>query len=283
MSYTFLPPRIDNYFPRGMPYLAGVRGLGDYAADLEAWKKEQAYYQADYKRWAAEKAKYDVAIADYNRAMSGMAGSYASAHARYLNDKGQWDNEYKTYIVAIQAYNAQMNSIRAQNKAKAQQVAKSYGLSLPSSFLNGDACITQAQKDAYMKACRTNTVKGLGSVSSDCGMAALAVCSFPAKPTLRAMPQEPVKPTPPPRPTLRAQPTPPTTPKPTPPAVVTTTPTSTPTTTPTSTPSQPITTDLTPEDGKQANLVMGGLIVAAVLGGGYLVYRTLKKPKAQAA
>ena len=37
------------------------------------------------------------------------------------------------------------------------------------------------------------------------------------------------------------------------------------------------------EEPKQANVLMNGLILVAVLGGGYLVYRTLKKPKAQAA
>lgn len=283
MSYVFLPPRIDNYFPPGMPYLAGLRGLGDYDADLKQWRLDQLSYQQNLARWQVEKANYDKAMVDYNRAMSSISGSYASAKAQYDAAKAQWDADYNTYAAAMAAWNSQAAAIRAQNRAKSEQVAKSYGISLPSSFLNGDACITQAQKDAYMKACRSGTVKGLvglGSSSSDCAWAALPVCSFPAKPTLRAAPQPPAKPTFPAKPTLRAQPSPPTTPKPTPPAV---------TTTPTTTPDgggSPITTDLTPtthDDGKQANLVMGGLIVAAVLGGGYLVYRTLKKPKAQAA
>lgn len=286
MSYVFLPPRTANYFPASMPYLAGVRGLGDYAADLEAWKKEQAYYKADLKRWTEDKAKYDAAMATYNQAMSQINGAYASAQAQYANIKAQWDADYNTYSAALGAWNAQVAAIRAQNRAKSEQVAKSYGITLPASFLNGDACITQAQKDAYRQACRSGTVKGLvglGSSSPDCAWAALPVCSFPAKPTLRPMPLPPAKPTFPAKPTLRPMPTPPTTPQPTPPPVVTTTPAVTPTTTPIPGGGEPPATELTPEDDKQANLVMGGLIVAAMLGGGYLVYRTLKKPKAQAA
>jgi len=50
--------------------------------------------------------------------------------------------------------------------------------------------------------------------------------------------------------------------------------------TPTPTPETPVTAP--GPDTKQASVLMNGLIIVAVLTGGYLVYRTLKKPKAAA-
>lgn len=281
MSYIFLPPRTGNFFPPGPPYLSG---LGDYASDYAAYKKAWADYEAANKKWLADKKKFDADLTTYLRKISDIDKAYVESYAYYLRDKKAWDGEKATYDVAMNNWGRNFSAQKKINTAAAQTVAQSYGLKLPQSFYDNGACISAADQAYYKSHC--TVVKGLGSYGSDCGMRLLPVCNFGDKPTLRAQPQPPAKPKYPTKPTLRAQPTAPTILEPTKPVV--TTPVLIPITT-TPSPSvpgpslpQPTAPEETPtaEDSKQANLVRNGLLLVAVLGGGYLVYRTLKKPKA---
>ncbi len=285
MSYVFYPPRTNNFFPGGPPYLAG---LGDYAADLAAHKDASKKYTIAIKTWTNDKKKYDAAILNWNTVVAGMNSSYGLSLAFYARDKKAWDGEAATYAVAMNGWGREFSEKKAANTTKAKQIAATFKLSLPQSFFDAGACISQADKDYFAKNC--TVVKGLGAVTSygsACGMMRLPVCNFSAKPTLRKQPSPPAKPVYPKKPTLRAPPVQPTAPT-APPAVITT---PIVTTTPASVPTSPSVPDSLPtvpeetltEEPKQANVLMGGLIAIAVLGGGYLVWRTLKKPKAQAA
>jgi len=271
MAYVYFPPRVSNYFPGGPPYLSG---LGDYAADLATYKTKLAAWKMDHLKWQREKATYTALLAKYNLAVKDIEQEYSVNMAAYnaaLNDY------YTAFAGTKHGYTERSRTIDA-----------SYGLKLPQSYYSGLACLTQAQHDSYAKNC--TTVKGLGrwglgSNDPDCGYAKLPICNYPVKPVAptRVYPKAP---------TLRAEPKSPT--APTAPPVVTTTPV---TTTPSSssgggggapapTPTPDVPPDaITPtaEPNKQANMVRNGLLLVVVLGGGYLVYRTLKKPKAQAA
>lgn len=291
MSYVFLPARTDNFFPPGPPYLAGLlglRGLGDYAADLAA-------YQADYNKWRLEKLEYTNATKLRETKIKRIDAAYNAALATYTADKASWDKEYAAYLVAAKSWNANFEAKKAANTARAQTIAQAHGLNLSQAFYSQGACVTQAEHDAAARNC--TTVKGLGYAGlggsdTDCGIKKLPVCDFGPYPTIRPQPKAPSKPPYPAVPTLRAQPVAPVEP---PPKVVTKiTKTLTPTPpsapqTPSSVPVVSLPSDpgpneaLTPEEPKHANVLMNGLIVVAILGGGYLVYRTLKKPKAQAA
>ncbi len=281
MAYVYYPPRTSNFFPPGPPYLAGLRGygmrgLGDYASDLAA-------YTVANNKWRLAKLAYDRDVKAYGNKIKAVDAAYAAALAKYNADKAAWDNEAAAYSVAMTSWNAN-NRLNAERSMK---IASTYGLNLTQGYYQSGACLTQAQHNEYARQCVTvrgiGYLRGLGSTDANCGMKALPVCVPP--PTLRA------KPTPPARGAYPAKPVSPG-PQPiapTPPATTTPTtiPTTIPTTTPT-TPSGPVTTpvsvpDTTPvvaDDPKQANVLMGGLIVAAVVVGGYLVYRTVKKPKA---
>lgn len=303
MAYVFFPPRVDNFFPAGPPYLSGMGlhglalaglghvGLGDYAADLAAYQKALYAYRLDKLKWNREKLIYESAKSSAVAQGSAQAASYGIAMDGYTRDKAAWDKEYTAYLAAMDTYNTQYAGIKQANTARALTISKSYGLSLPQSFFDGGACLSQSQHDAYARTCVT--VKGLlgtglGSQDPDCGYKALPVCNYPTRPTVRAKPSPPAAPTYPKTPTLRAEPVAPT--APTAPAVVPrTTPTLTPVVrnppTPTSTPvivttPEPTSVPDAVEPVHQANMVRNGLLLVAVLGGGYLVYRTLKKPKA---
>lgn len=245
MSYRFYSPRQNNFYPSGFPYFAGVSGLGDYASELAAYQNAQAAYLV---RLQAYKEKCAAIDKDYGE-------------------------RRRSYNIQMASYNSQVAAIRESNVAKARAVDKAFGLSLPQSFYNGDACITAAQRDAYARSCQSNTVKGLGAVDSSCGMRQLPVCSFPVPPVAPVKPPYPAAPVEPKAPAAPVTPpsggsgngggtsAPPST--------------STPVTVPTSTPPA-----VTSDDSKGAGMVRNGIIVAVVLGGGYLVYRTIKKPKA---
>lgn len=286
MSYVFFPPRTENFFPPGPPYLAGMRGLGDYAADLAA-------YKTDLSKWRLESLKYASAIKAYDAKVKAIDAAYAAAVASYTQDKARWDSEYAAYLVAAKNWNAAFATYQKQNAARAQTIASSYGLNLTPAFYSAGACVTQAQHDAYARNCTTvkgiGQIRGLGSSDSDCGGKALPVCQFGPFPTVRPQPTPPQRAAYPAKPSpLRPEPVAPTAPAVTTPssggggswgtssggggAAMTPTPDTTPA------PETP-----TADDYKQSNVLMGGLLVAAMLGGGYLVYRTLKKPKAQAA
>jgi len=288
MSYTFLPPR-TSFFPSGPPYLAG---LGDWSSDNAAYQA----YLADLDKWNKEKAAYDYATVRWAEVTSAMDKDYARALSFYAYNKSQYDQRYAAYLKSLDTYNTQYAGIKRSNTEQSIARTKGYGITLPQGYFDAGACITQAQQTAYARGCQT--VKGLGrlglgSSDSDCAMSKLPICAYPPKPTFTL--KAPVPPPPlvyPAKPTLRAPPT--LVANPGSPPVTTTTPT-----TPgggriyTQLPKQiPNTTsapdpgpgpDLVPEEPKQAGMLMNGLILVAVLGGGYLVYRTLKKPKAQAA
>ncbi len=277
MSYVLFPARETNFFPPGPPYLAGLRGfgsLGDYAADLAA-------YNTAMTKWRLAKLNYDKAIKFNAAKIKVIDAAYDAALASYNADKAQWDHEYGAYVTAATSWEADFARYKAANATRAKTVESSYGLTLPQSFYDNGACVTQAQHDNYARLCVT--VKGLGMTglgSSDpaCGGKALPVCQFGPYPTLRAKPKAP---------TRAAYPANPVSPgpapvAPTPPPATSTTPI--PVTPPTTAPGPDQTlTPVTAEDSKHANVLMNGLVLVAVLGGGYLVWRTLKKPKAQAA
>ncbi len=281
MAYVFFPARETNFFPPGPPYLAGLRGmrgLGDYAADLAA-------YNADMRKWRLESLAYNKAIAFNAAKVKVIDANFAAAWKAYLADKAAWDNEYAAYLVAYKSWVA----ANQDNAARSMKIADAYGLNLTQGFYLSGACISQADHDAYARSCTVvkglGHLRGLGSTNSDCGMKQLPICT-PA-PSVRAKPVPPTRAAYPAAPApLRAMPIAPTAP-------ATTTPASSgggggsPTTHP-DTVSLPVTVPdasvaPTADDSKYGNVLMNGLIIVAVLGGGYLVYRTLKKPKAQAA
>ncbi len=297
MAYTFLPVR-TNYFPPSPPYLAGLSGLGlwgvglgDYAAEKAAYDKAYSQWKTNHLLWENERHYYEVNLARYNTAVAAATAAYSKALTAYKFSKAAWDAEYAEYLKKIDIYNAQYAGIKRDNTTKSLSIARSSGITLPQSYWDRGACLTQAEHDNYVRTC--STVKGLmgtglGSADPNCAYKLLPVCAFPAKPTIRAQPQPPtgvVLPTMP-KP-LRAEPKPPTPPATQP---VTTTTTSSggggggggsPVTT--LDPNVPTVPEETPQDDSRRGMIMNGLILVAVLGGGYLVYRTLKKPKAQAA
>lgn len=290
MSYIFLPPRTQNYFPPDFPYLAGLRGLGDYAADLAVYKKQYAAYQADYSAWSAEKKQYDAAIAAWGAAVASAQAKYKTKIAAYKKDIAAWNIEYGAYQLAIDAWTRTFAGYKQANTTRSMTIAQSYNLSLPQSYYDNGACLTQSQHDAVPKC---STVKGLGyagmgSNDPNCGMAKLPVCQFGPQPSLRAQPKEPAAPSVPAKPSLRAQPAEPIPPAAPPPSASTpVTPGSGGGSQPAPGPDPSLTPSPTGPDSAPINqsggMIRNGLLLVAVLGGGYLVYRTLKKPKAQAA
>lgn len=287
MSYVYYPPRTTNFFPSGPPYLSGLLGLGDYEADLAAYQIAYAKYKTDLARWYGEKTTYTAARTAWDSKIKKISLDYTKKLIAYAKDKKAWDSEAQTYAVALNAWGRGFSEAKAANTEKAKQIATTFKLSLPQSFFDFGACISADDKAYWQKNC--TVVKGLGIVSygDACGMMRLPVCAFGDKPTLRQQPTPPADPVYPKKPTLRAQPIAPT--APTAPVPVVTTPVLIPTPSSPSVPSPslptptPEETTIPEEEPKRANVLMGGLIVVAVLGGGYLVWRTLKKPKAQAA
>jgi hypothetical protein len=138
-------------------------------------------------------------------------------------------------------------------------------------------CVTQAQHDAWAATCaQLNAIKGLGAAvptGPECGLAQLPVCApalappaaigpKPNPPSLYAMPSPP--------PPLRPEPQPPTPPPPSalgPPPQMAPGPDGTPSPTTTAAPAT------------SAGILSNGLILVVLAGGGYLLYRSLKKPK----
>lgn len=263
MAYVYLPPRVENYFPSGPPYLSG---LGDYTADMNAYRLAALHYRQAVAAYPALKAKYDAAMVDYAAAVKQLQAGYDAAGV---------------------AWSKQFAAIRDANTTKSAAIAKSYGLSLPNSYYLSGACLTQEQHNAYAQKCST-TVKGLGSSDPDCGYKLLPVCAFPAHPGSPTYPKQPVAPAVPVAPTM------PTAPAVTTPVVTTPVVTTKPTTAPIAVPvvipqtpqqvDEPVTTDLTPvaQEPKQAGMLSNGLLLVALGIGGYLIYRTVKKPKAAA-
>jgi len=296
MSYVFWPARTENYFPPGPPYLAplrGLRGLGDYDADLKAYKTAQLAYSRDMVTWNALKKKYDADVAAYATTVSSIDASAASEQAAYQRDLASWNKEYAMYLLALNTWNADVTKIKQQNAIRAATRAQAYGITIPQWFVDQGFCLSQAQIDAYAKQCVTvkglghaGYLRGLGSNDPDCGWKGMPLCSFPARPAVRAKPIAPRAPSYPAKPTLRAQPVSPG-PAPTPPAA--TTPvtsgggggSSLPSPGVPSPSSVPI-PDSATDPNANSGMVRNGLLLVALGVGGYLVYRTLRKPKAAA-
>jgi hypothetical protein len=286
-NYAYLPPRLS-YFPPDPPYLGGLRGLGSYATDVAA-------YERDHAAWLQEKANYERAMAAFVASIGAQTQAYQQALATYNAAKSAWDRDAAAYNGALLSYNAQVSAQRAANIQKANEIAKAHGITLQQWVYDQGGCLTPAQQANYRAHCQS--VRGLGAgelftASTNCAYAKLPICNFPTRPTLRSPPSPPVKPsgttTPP---SLRPEPKPPvapptmtTVPRPgATPIPVSTTPPKWPTAAPDPGSS---TTPLTPteeaEDLKNKNLVMSGLLIVALVGGSYLIYRTVKKPKAAA-
>jgi hypothetical protein len=293
MSYVFFPPRTSNFYPGGPPYLAGI-GASYGTVTSPSYEQQLAAYEADLKKWKLESLNARNAQAVYDKKVKQIDDAYTSALAAYRADKIAWDNQYQAYLVAVKNWDAAFKQYQAANAAKAQQVAAGYGIKLDGSFYNAGACVTQAQHDAYARNCTTvkglGRLHGLGSSDPDCGMKLIPVCQFGPYPTVRNQPAPPPKGAYPAKPApvrpMPVAPTPTTVTAPTPTSTVTVkkTPTPVPVSLPVPVPDEALTpTPPAADEPKQANVLMGGLIVAAIAVGGFLVYRTLKKPKAQAA
>jgi hypothetical protein len=157
----------------------------------------------------------------------------------------------------------------------------------------------QSQIDSYAKQCVTvkglghaGYLRGLGSNDPDCGWKRMPLCAFPAAPKIRQRPIAPRKPSYPAAPVAPTMPVSPGA-APTPPATTsngggwssTKTPGPgklSPSTVPVPDPAT-VPAPEAAEDNHQAGMIRNGLLLVALGVGGYLVYRTLKKPKAQAA
>ncbi len=284
MSYIFFPPRTENYFPPGMPYLAGLRGigLGDYAADLAAYKTAAT-------KWRLAKIAYDRAVKTYAVRVKAIDDAYASAVSSYNADKAAWDTEYANYLAAAAAWNAAFAKYKQDNTDRSMKIAAGHGLNLTQAYYSAGACLTQAQHDDYARQCTTVKglgLRGLGASDPDCGMAGLPVCQFGPFPSVRAKPTPPTRAAYPAAPVSPGpEPVAPTPPPATPPKVSSggggwvNTKTPTPgVLSPSNTPDPGSATD----PAKNAGMIANGLILVALGVGGYLVYRTLKKPKAAA-
>lgn len=286
MSYVYWPPRLDNYAPPGMPYLAGVHGLGDYAADLAAYQRAMVDYDALKKRYDADAAAYSTTVSSIN-------ASYASSQAAYQRDKAAWATEYANFQAALAAWNSAVSQIKSSNAQRALVIAQGHGIPtpFPSWFVNQGYCLTQAQADAYSKQCIT--VKGLGFLglgnsNSDCGWKKMPICAFPAKPTIRGRPIAPRAPSYPAAPKAPVVPVSPGAgPTPSDGGGWSTTKTPgpgklSPSTVPVP---DPATVPEPSADAPNASggMMRNGLLIVAIGVGGYLVYKTLRKPKAQAA
>jgi hypothetical protein len=278
MSYVYFPPRVSNFFPGGTPYLAGL-GLG-----LGYVPSAAAQYEIDFKLWSKDKKKYDDAMLVYNAKVKSINDAYGSAIMVYYKEKAAWDEAKQTYEAAMNGWSRAFASIKAANTTASQKIAKDYGISLAQSYYDGGACLSKQQHEDSKARCQTVKGLGLGSLDPECGYKWLPICDFANKPTLASPPIAPSYAPYPRKPKLRAQPK-------APPVVLVKTPVPVPV--PVTTPPGP-TVEVTvpvpvatpvpdaaePERAKQAGMVTNGLILIAVLGGGYLIYRTLKKPKA---
>lgn len=284
--YAYFPPRLSNYAPAGMPYLAGL--------GLVASSVNKLTYQQDHDNWLVEQAAYVKAMLAWKAKVLALKTKYNAAVATYKKKLAAWNADYQTYLSDMDTYNTQYAGIKRDNTTLSLAIAKAYNLPLSRAYYDGGACITQEEHDFHARGCSAGGVRGLGATTSnaECGYAKLPICNFPTQPSIRPQPTAPAAPTYPAQPTLRAEPQPPTTKAPPgyakvpPPAVV-----APPAATPPSSggggapaPSPDVTPDaVAPEQApppKQAGMLVNGLLVVAVLAGGYLVYRTVRKPKA---
>lgn len=279
MSYSFV--RKIN------PAFAGFGAFGalDYNAQYAAW-------QVDYAKWKKEEAAYKTAKSVWAGLVTNLKAQYVAKVTDYQNDLKRWNAEAVIYTAAMNSRAASIAATTAARKMQSGIIAKQWSLKLPADYTG---CVLQFWHDQWVAQCtesKRTTIMGLGATPTGwghpCGTALLPICTppppmpylrpkpvappvlvLPPEPTLRAEPKPPIKPaTPPPPPAVVNQPPP--APPPPPSVVIDTPPPSTPPT-------------VVEEPIKQANMIKGGLLAIVVVGGGYLLYRTFKKPKAKAA
>ena len=229
-----------------------VRGLGDASYDAAL-----AAYQKAHALWVLQTNAYNRNMQGWQAGEAAKAAAYASASAAYAAQQAGWK--------------------------KIQQQLAAQGVYFQSDFMG---CVYPAQLNAWKTQCANQqaaaAVKGLGASNPSgpvCLLAQLPECPdtpipLPVPPVAAPKPvapgPEPQPPTPPP---VTSTPTSTTLP---PPVVVSPPVTSSgPTTTP-----DPVISTTPTASTKSGGLLSSGLILLVVAGGGYAIYRTLKKPKA---
>lgn len=277
------------YIPAGY---SGFRGLGDAAYDAA-----MAQYQSDHSVWQRQANDYAIAQSNYQTAMSSLHQDYINALSAYQADLAKWTAEKAAYTAA---YNAASNQNRTTQMTLGMQqnsVLQQYpSIVIPQGYAG---CVSQAQHDAWAATCSAMTsVRGLGAAvptGPECGLAQLPVCPFVVPMPAPLRPQ----PAPPPAPRPLTPPTPPG-PEPQPPAAPPPSalgppPQQIPASNPSPGPSvtQNPYSDTTPllapsptataAPTASAGLLSNGLLLVALAGGSYLLYRSLKKPKPKAA
>lgn len=272
----------------------GYSGLGDAG---EA-------YTLDHARWVTEKSAYDKALSNWAASLTQLSLAYARAKAAYEADLAKWKLESAAYQSALIAYNNQARTLAMTYGISQNSVLAQYpSIVIPPGYAG---CVTQAQRDAWLKTCNAlNSVRGLGAVPTgpECGLALLPVCQAPLPPptALRPVPQPPAPITLPTKPpALRPEPQAPAAvaiptpgPSPGPSAIIPTytpppipspggplQPTPIPSFTPTPIPSKPLIASTVPSSTQSGGLLSNGLVLIVIAGGGYALYRTLRKPKA---
>lgn len=263
----------------------GYSGLDDNAS---------AAYASDHARWVTEKAAYDKALSAWSSAYTQLSLAHARATLAYQADLAKWKTETAAYQSALRSYDDQarmtaMTSAISQNSI----LAKYPSIVLPPDY---PGCVTQAQHAAWDKTCTALTsIRGLSGAPTgpECGLALLPVCQPPkAVPTPpRASPKPPAPPSYPLKPpALRPEPQAPAptpvqtaiptyTPPPIPSPSVPKTPAQIPTYTPIPATPGPAST-VPAASTKSGGLLSNGLLLVVLAGGGYALYRTLRKPKA---
>lgn len=242
-----------------------IAGFGDAASDAA-----MAAYQTQLAAWQQQKAAYDQAYAAFAAASAGQQASYSQAQSAYQRDLTAWQQESSARALAV---TQQQQIVRANKVAQdlANKAAQAAGVVLPPGY---GGCVTAAQHAAWASVCNavSTTVKGLGQdpTGPSCALALLPMC-VTAPPLPAPLRPQPVPPKPP---AALTPPTPPP-PAPTPPASTVTTPGGA------LVPTTPSTVTA-PTPTKSGGALRNGLILIALGGAGYAIYRTLKKPRAAA-
>lgn len=263
-----------------------------FAGPAEDYQKAYSSYLKDHKAWQNEAAQYDMALVQYddgqrrlvawqqaNSAYQAALQDYQTRMAAWNATSGGCAQNQATYQAALDVYLRARDYLNAQYATQAQQVMSRYpGQTLPPGF----TCVPQSTNIAYRAACdaQLTAVQGIGGIVADpCVLYQLPVCQgLPPHPGSRPacnvgpQPVAPSAPGPAPAvptqlpPMLRAEPQPPGVPS----GV---------------TPMSPETTDqpLVDEGGdkptNKAGMAVGGILLLLLLGGGYAVYKSVKKKR----
>lgn len=274
------PTYAAGYIPAGYSGFLGLGlGLGDAAYDAAL-----AAYQVAHETWQRQMLDYQNTQGNYQLSLN----AYNQSLAAYQADLARWTAEVAAYNAA---YNAIANQGRtAQMAAAAQQasaIALYPGVVIPAGYAG---CVSQAQHNAWQSQCDAiSSVRGLGAdpTGPACGLALLPVCApaplLPAAVRPRPQPPAPFSVPAPVSPGPEPQP-----PTPPPPSALGPPPQQIPPPSVTQDPYSDTTPLLTPSPTPaattaSAGILSNGLLLVALAGGGYLLYRSLKKPKASAA